>query len=142
MASQTVVGHWLPAHLVAYRNRYPGIRLDVRMGNTDAVADAVAAGLVEIGLVEGRVDRATLSSRVVATDEMIVVAAPDHPWSDGRAVTADRLAETAWVLREPGSGTRLAFNSLIAKAGIDYLLSRVARFDKRANVRPQSSAAG
>jgi 4-hydroxy-tetrahydrodipicolinate synthase len=29
-----------------------------------------------------------------------------------------------------------------AKAEVDYLLSRVARFDKRANIQPQSSAAG
>jgi 4-hydroxy-tetrahydrodipicolinate synthase len=29
-----------------------------------------------------------------------------------------------------------------AKAEVDYLLSRVARFDKRANLQPQSSAAG
>jgi 4-hydroxy-tetrahydrodipicolinate synthase len=29
-----------------------------------------------------------------------------------------------------------------AKAEVDYLLSRVARFDKRANLGPQSSAAG
>jgi 4-hydroxy-tetrahydrodipicolinate synthase len=29
-----------------------------------------------------------------------------------------------------------------AKAEVDYLLSRVARVDKRANFQPQSSAAG
>ena len=29
-----------------------------------------------------------------------------------------------------------------ARAEVDYLLSRVARFDKRANLQPQSSAAG
>jgi 4-hydroxy-tetrahydrodipicolinate synthase len=29
-----------------------------------------------------------------------------------------------------------------AKAEVDYLLSRVARYDKRANLQPQSSAAG
>ena len=29
-----------------------------------------------------------------------------------------------------------------AKAEVDYLLSRVARVDKRANLGPQSSAAG
>lgn len=39
--------------------------------------------------------------------------------------------------RKPGSSI-----TATAKAEIDYLLSRVARFDKRANVQPQSSAAG
>src|SRR5436305_561777 len=39
--------------------------------------------------------------------------------------------------RKPGSAI-----TAIAKAEIDYLLSRVARVDKRANLQPQSSAAG
>jgi 4-hydroxy-tetrahydrodipicolinate synthase len=38
--------------------------------------------------------------------------------------------------RKPGSGITAA-----ARAEVDYLLSRVARFDKRANLQPQSSAA-
>src|SRR6201992_1503961 len=39
--------------------------------------------------------------------------------------------------RKPGAGITAA-----AKAEVDYLLSRVARFDRRANLQPQSSAAG
>jgi 4-hydroxy-tetrahydrodipicolinate synthase len=38
--------------------------------------------------------------------------------------------------RKPGSGI-----TPTARAEVDYLLSRVARFDKRANLQPQSSAA-
>ncbi len=39
--------------------------------------------------------------------------------------------------RKPGAGITAA-----AKAEVDYLLSRVARVDRRANLQPQSSAAG
>ena len=39
--------------------------------------------------------------------------------------------------RKPGSSI-----TATAKAEVDYLLSRVAQFDKRANLQPQSSAAG
>ena len=39
--------------------------------------------------------------------------------------------------RKPGSSI-----TAIAKAEVDYLLSRVARVDRRANMQPQSSAAG
>jgi 4-hydroxy-tetrahydrodipicolinate synthase len=39
--------------------------------------------------------------------------------------------------RKPGSNVTAA-----AKSEVDYLLSRVARVDKRANLQPQSSAAG
>jgi 4-hydroxy-tetrahydrodipicolinate synthase len=39
--------------------------------------------------------------------------------------------------RKPGAGI-----TATAKAEVEYLLSRVARVDKRANLQPQSSAAG
>jgi 4-hydroxy-tetrahydrodipicolinate synthase len=39
--------------------------------------------------------------------------------------------------RKPASGI-----TATARAEVDYLLSRVARVDKRANLQPQSSAAG
>ena len=38
--------------------------------------------------------------------------------------------------RKPGAAI-----SATAKAEVDYLLSRVARMDKRANLQPQASAA-
>lgn len=116
MASQTIGGHWLPARLVKYRRRYPGVTLDVRIGNTVEVADAIEGGHVEVGLVEGNVSRPLLSSQVIATDEMILVASPGHPFGDGRKIGLNDFKETAWVLREPGSGTRLAFDSLLSRS--------------------------
>src|SRR5947207_1444657 len=58
------------------------------------------------------------------------------------------LAVRKYVLQKRGviasSAQRKAGSSItaIAKAEIDYLLARVARIDKRANLQPQSSAAG
>ncbi|MEH2476501.1 4-hydroxy-tetrahydrodipicolinate synthase [Nitrobacteraceae bacterium AZCC 2161] len=58
------------------------------------------------------------------------------------------LAARKYVLQKRGIIASMAQRkpasaiSATAKAEIDYLLSRVARFDKRANLQPQSSAAG
>ena len=52
-ASQTIASYWLPPRLAAFHSRYPGIVLDVAMGNTAQVARAVAEGAAELGLVEG-----------------------------------------------------------------------------------------
>lgn len=117
MASQTVGGYWLPPRLVQYRRAYPGIALDIGIGNTGEAADAVEAGACEIAIVEGLVERPVLSSRIIATDEMIVVVAPNHPWATASG-QARELGGTSWILREVGSGTRLAFDALVARHGI------------------------
>jgi DNA-binding transcriptional LysR family regulator len=117
-ASQTVGGYWLPPRLVRYHSTYPGISLDIHIGNTEEVADAIEAGHCEIAIVEGLVDRPVISSRIIDTDEMIIVVAPSHVWA---SLPRDQieLAKTAWVLRESGSGTRLAFETLMQRHDID-----------------------
>ena len=51
---------------------------------------------------------------------------------------APALAEMRWDFRlEEAPG-----HTATAKAEVEYLLSRVARVDRRANLQPQSSAAG
>jgi DNA-binding transcriptional LysR family regulator len=119
MASQTIGGYWLSPRLAAFRRNYPGIELAVRIGNTAEVSNAVANGEVEVGLIEWPNDRRGVSARQVAMDEMIVVVAPSHPWADGKARGPADFPQTQWVLRERGSGTRLAFESLLHKAGLD-----------------------
>lgn len=117
MASQTIAGHWLPARLAAFHRTFPGIRLDISIGNTSRVNEAVAQGEVEIGLIEWPSPRAGVVMREVAEDEMIVVVASGHPWA-ARKEPITCLTETAWVLREPGSGTRLAFEEMVRGQGL------------------------
>jgi DNA-binding transcriptional LysR family regulator len=120
-ASQTVGAYWLPPRLVQYRKTYPGITLDIHITNTEEAANAVDDGRCEIAIVEGTVERKTLVAEIIAEDEMVVVVAPDHPWA-----AADRgeirLEATPWVLREVGSGTRLAFEALVARHELDRSL--------------------
>ena len=113
-ASQTIASYWLPRHLVAFRQRHPGIHIRLTVGNTAEVAEAVAAGTADLGFVEGAHAGPHLVGQVVAWDQLVVVVAPDHPWAGRGDVSPVELAAGDWVLREPGSGTRSAFESAMA----------------------------
>ncbi|WP_157014310.1 LysR family transcriptional regulator [Mesorhizobium xinjiangense] len=117
-ASQTVGNYWMPARLAAYRARYPGIALTATVTNTQTVAEMVRDGLADIGLVEGEVDDPLLAVRPVATDRLVLVVSPAHPWAGRAAVSVADFAHTAWVVREPGSGTRAALEGALEKAGL------------------------
>ncbi|WP_064710273.1 LysR substrate-binding domain-containing protein [Rhizobium bangladeshense] len=118
-ASQTIASYWLPPVLMRFRHDYPGIDLDLTVGNTRTVSDAVVEGRVELGFVEGALDAPALSSTVVAEDALIVVVSPDHEWSDGRALSVqDLYSGSRWVMREEGSGTRSEFERAIEKRGV------------------------
>ncbi|MFN3558824.1 MAG: LysR family transcriptional regulator [Brevundimonas sp.] len=118
-ASQTIASYWLPRRLVAVHEAYPGVELDVAIGNTREVADAVLQGLAEIGLVEGTVEDPALSQTRVGSDRLTVVVAPDHPWARLRRLDAADLVSSPWVLRERGSGTRSTLEEAVRAAGVD-----------------------
>ncbi len=117
-ASQTIAGYWLPRHLVAFRTAHPRVELCLAVGNTAQVAEAVHAGSAELGFVEGAVDDAVLEAVVVARDRMLLVVGPAHPWAGRAQVAPGELADTEWVLREAGSGTRSVFEAALAGFGV------------------------
>ena len=117
-ASQTIASYWLPRHLAAFRKNHPGITVQLTIGNTAQAAAAVRAGTAELGFVEGAIDDAALSVAAVARDQLVILVAPTHPWASRQVVTAADITSTAWVLREPGSGTRSEFEQALTLYGI------------------------
>ncbi|HVY14781.1 MAG TPA: LysR family transcriptional regulator [Rhodopila sp.] len=117
-ASQTIAGYWLPRHIVAFRGAWPHIELRLAIGNTAEAVAAIEAGTAELGFVEGEVESDLLDTLQVARDQLIVVVGLSHPWVDHPPATAEELTETDWVLREPGSGTRSAFQQALAAQGV------------------------
>lgn len=126
-ASQTIAGYWLPRHLAAFRHAWPGIDVRVRIGNTQAVAASVHDGRADLGFVEGPVADPALIGARVASDRLVIVVAPGHPWAaPGARIRPTALAATDWVLREPGSGTRAVFESALTGFGLDPAALRIA----------------
>ncbi len=125
-ASQTIASYWLPARVVRFHGAHPGIDLRLSIGNTETVTRAVIDGSAELGLVEGEIDAPALSAVMVARDRLVVVVAPGHPWARREALPPEELQTMPWVLREPGSGTRSAFEAVLRRAGIDPAALTVA----------------
>lgn len=117
-ASQTIASYWLPPRLMEFHNRFPGIELQLTIGNTRTVADAVISGEADIGFVEGELDEPALAASIVAHDELVVVVGPSHPWAGKKALDVDDIRSGRWVMREVGSGTRSAFEETLNDLGI------------------------
>lgn len=118
-ASQTIATHWLPRRLAAFHTAYPGVRLDVTIGNTRQVETAVADGGVDIGLVEGETRHRALLRQAVDVDRLVLVTATGQPAPPRRPDGGLDLEAIPWVIRESGSGTREIFESYARHEGFD-----------------------
>jgi DNA-binding transcriptional LysR family regulator len=105
VASQTIAEYLFP-HWLA-RARELSISVQLRVTNSAGVIELVRAHEVELGFVETPTVPRDLAGKVVATDRLVVVVGPDHPFARRRTpVAASDLAATQLVMREGGSGTR------------------------------------
>jgi DNA-binding transcriptional LysR family regulator len=110
-ASTTIGNYVLPKLLSSFRASVPAARLDVRIGNTLEVINAVCEFSTDVGLIEGPCHVPDVVIKPWFEDELVIVAAPMHPLAKaatGRKLTIAQLRQAPWLLREPGSGTREA----------------------------------
>ncbi|GIH92687.1 LysR family transcriptional regulator [Planobispora siamensis] len=116
-ASMTVAEYLLPRWLGELQHREPQVQVGLDVQNSAEVVRLVGGELggVELGFVEGPSVPQGLASRVVATDRLVVVVAPDHPWARRRTPLLEaELAATPLVVRERGSGTRETLDRALA----------------------------
>ncbi len=107
VASMTVAEYLVPGWLNRLRASDPTVIVSLQMGNSQHVIEVMLRGDAELGFVEGPHAPVELASRVVQSDDLVVVVAPSDRWARRRKpLTAPELSATPLVLREAGSGTR------------------------------------
>lgn len=121
LASQTSVGtlrigatlsigdYLVPALMATFMREQPDARLTLHVANTAEIARQVMNFELDVGIVEGELIEPELSVTRWRPDELVVFCAPSHPFAKRRALSDKDLRSARWIVREPGSGTRQAF---------------------------------
>jgi DNA-binding transcriptional LysR family regulator len=118
-ASTTIGSYLLPRVLGLFHVAHPRIELEVEIGNTAAIQQAVLDGRVDVGLTEGLVASESLEVDVFTRDEMVVIVPVRHPWAGRTHVEAGALKEVPVIARERGSGSRAIVEAALAERGVE-----------------------
>jgi DNA-binding transcriptional LysR family regulator len=106
LACSTTIGNYVvPSRLAAFKALYPGVEVTLRIGNTGDVASMLHDLQADVGIVEGDVDDPLIEQQEWMEDELVVIAAPDSPFTGRVALDWSELADEQWLTREQGSGT-------------------------------------
>jgi len=121
LAASTTTGVYLLPPIVAqFRARYPQVVLRITILNSHEIIEQTMNWVLDFGLVEG--DPATLpeglETQVFARDELVLVVAPAHRWSNLRELDPHMLREGELLLREQGSGIREVIEHALLQLGV------------------------
>lgn len=105
------IGNYLAVGLIAeHMRRHPGARVHLDVENTVHIVDRVLNFELDIGLIEGEINHPDLDIQPWRPDELVVFCHPGHPLAQTGILNDNDLLAAPWILREPGSGTRQAFD--------------------------------
>lgn len=108
LASSYTIGEYLlPGLIASWKLTHTQCQIKLSIANTHEVFDAVASFSADVGFIEGQHTHPELTVRRWQTDELIVIASPEHPFA-ARKPSVRQLSSAVWILREQGSGTREA----------------------------------
>lgn len=122
-ASVTIGNHLLPGLLAKLKLAYPNGRLRVSRYNTEQVLTHLHAFQIDLGFIEGPVADERVRRLSWRQDCLKVFAAPGHSLL-GRTLTPADLARAEWIVREPGSGTRVVLERACAENGVNLRIAQ------------------
>ena len=117
-ASTTIATYVLPSELAKFHSTYPGVTLRVASTNTRAVARQLLQRRIDVALVEGPVEHPRIEVVPWRTDALVVIAPANHVLARKKNVGSARIATEPFIVREPGSGTRVEGDRALAERGI------------------------
>ncbi|MEU6549004.1 LysR family transcriptional regulator [Streptomyces sp. NPDC046915] len=110
----------IPGALRDFRREYPHVRISLRVGASDDLAEQVREGALDVAFLglpttarpEG------VAVRELARDRLVVVVAPDHPLADEPAVDLRRLSSEVFVDLPAGTAGRAQSDQAFEAAGL------------------------
>lgn len=105
------IGNYLCVGIMAeYMAEQVDAKVTLKVANTVEIARKVEQFELDIGLIEGELQHSELDVIPWREDELVVFCSPKHPLANKAVLTDRDLLGVDWIIREPGSGTRQAFD--------------------------------
>ncbi len=107
----------LPGLLVRYVERFAAIRLVVRTGHSEGIAELVARGELDIGLIR-EIHNPGVLVQPLYEDELLLVVPPSHEFARLGRIDVDHLADATLVLFDRTSSYYDLTNAIFRAAGV------------------------
>nr|AAD10333.1 ribulose-1,5-bisphosphate carboxylase regulator [Hydrogenophaga pseudoflava] len=118
LAILTTVKYTVPKLLGGFCAAHPGIDVAMVVGNREKLLQRLAGNEDDLYIMGQPPDQMDVVSEAFADNPLVLVAPPDHPLGGKKRIAPERLRSEPFILREPGSGTRLTSEKFFTDHGI------------------------
>ncbi len=134
----STVSQFATKTLAAFVQKHPGIRVKLDVSNRQTVLRQLATNLCDLVLMGQPPDDRNLESIVFLPNPLVIIAPTNHPLVGEKGIPLARLADETFLIREPGSGTRMAFERLLTQH--DVVLGETMEMNNNEAIKQSVSA--
>jgi LysR family transcriptional regulator, low CO2-responsive transcriptional regulator len=118
LAVVTTAKYFAPRLLGTFCEMYPGVEVSLIVTNRERLLERVANNLDDLYILGQPPEDANVVAEAFLENSLVVIAPANHPLAKEKNIPPAKLATEPFLLREAGSGTRMATERLFESLGL------------------------
>jgi len=118
LAVVSTAKYFVPQLLARFRTDYPHLEIRLAVNNRNSVIEQLVANEVDLAIMGRSPQALDTIAEPFAQNPHVIIAAPDHALASRRRISVEAVAKETFIVREPGSGTRLAMQQFFEERGV------------------------
>jgi DNA-binding transcriptional LysR family regulator len=123
IATTTAGEYLLPQLLAEFVKRHPGIEVSLHVSSRVTVLERLANNADDLYLLTNPPQDGSVITHPILPNPLVALAPADHPLAMEKHIAFKRFAREPLLVRETGSGTRLAVDEIFARHGLRPMIS-------------------
>ncbi len=111
----TTANYFIPTLLGTFSRRFPDVTVSLDITNRETLLRQLSENTVDLVIMGQPPAEADVEAQVFMDNPLVVVAPPGHVLAKEEKIPLARLQEETFLVREPGSGTRIAMERFFAE---------------------------
>jgi LysR family transcriptional regulator, low CO2-responsive transcriptional regulator len=118
LALVTTSRYFAPRLLAQFRGQHPEIEFEVSIANREGVIAQLENGEVDLAIMGRTPAHLATTAKAFAQHPHVIIAPPGHRLTSKKRIDPDKINDDTFLVREPGSGTRLSMEQYFTEYGI------------------------
>jgi len=118
LAVVTTAKYFAPRLLGTFCQKYPGVDVSLKVSNRERVLARLAGNQDDLYILGQPPVDADVVAEAFLENLLVVIAPANHALAKMKKIPLERLAKEPFLLREPGSGTRIVTERLFNELGL------------------------
>lgn len=119
LGASSIPGQYiLPRCIKEFKEEYPNVTISMEVSDTERIFNKIMEREIDVGVIGSWINSRKVEGFPWLEEELMIAVPRDHRLGKQKTVKLENVSGERWVIRERGSGTRMAMEAVLAQANM------------------------